>query len=230
MTRPGRLLLATLAATGILLLFAVAMTRDVTYDEDQYIAAGVLARYMLPYRDFIYLQGPLYPLLLGAVFRLVDGWFLLTARLLTFGLAVTAAALLWRILRTLGAGPWLAALLMAACLASPFLAAPLANTRNDALPLTLFLAGLLAHLHAPRSLRSQLLAGLLMGLAAEAKISYLFAPAILGLHALLTGRSQLLATSLGVALAALPAAICALLAPEAMRFGVVNYHLVAPWD
>jgi len=47
-----RIALGVCAVIGILMLFGAAMTQAVTYDEDQYIAAGILARSWLPYRDF----------------------------------------------------------------------------------------------------------------------------------------------------------------------------------
>ena len=234
---PGRLSsawrigVAAWVVLALIALFAAAMTRSVTYDEDQYIAAGAMARHLLPYRDFLYLQAPLYPLVLAPLFTLADGWFLLTGRLLTFVLAVVSGVLLWRILRRLGAAVPLTLVLMTACLLSPFLAAPLANSRNDALPLTLMLAGLALHLRAvDRSFWGQALAALLFGLAAEAKVSYVFAPAILGLHALFAPRRRLLPVLLGTALAAAPAAWFYALAPEAFRFALLDFHLIAPAD
>jgi hypothetical protein len=219
------------AALCLVVLFAVTMTRTVTYDEDQYIAAGVMARHLLPYRDFLYLQAPLYPFVLAPLFSWADGWFLLTGRLLTFGLAMVSGVLLWRILRRLGAGPPLTMLLMTACLTSPFLASPLANTRNDALPLALMLAGLAAHLRfVDRSFWGQVLAAVLFGLAAEAKVSYVFAPALLGVHALLAPRMRLAPVLLGTALAGAPAAWCWSIAPEAFRFALLDFHLTGPMD
>ena len=216
-------------AFAVLLLFAGAMTRSVSYDEDQYIAAGVLARHLLPYRDFMYLQGPLYPLVLAALFTVADGWFLLAGRLLTFALSVGSGVLLWHLLRRLGAGIPLAVALVTACLASPFLTAPMANTRNDMLPLFLMLAGLSVHLWSvERSWWGRVAAALLFGLAAEAKVSYLFGPLCLGIHALFAPRSRLPPFVLGTAAAAAPAAFFYIAAPEAFRFGVFEFHLRGP--
>ncbi len=227
----ARAALLVLALLGVALLFAAAMTRPVTYDEDQYIAAGVFARDMLPYRDFAYLQAPLYPFVLAGAFKLSGGWFLLTGRLLTFGLALMSSVLLWRLLRRLGAGVGLSAVLMAACLASPFLTAPLSNTRNDALPLALFLAGLSVHLWAvERSWWGRAGAALLFGLAVEAKVSYLFGPVALGVHALFAPRMRVPPFLLGTAVAAVPAVLCFAAAPEAFRFGVFDFHVAGPMD
>jgi len=234
-----RIALLTWATIGLALLFCGAMTRGVTYDEDQYIAAGVMAQELMPYRDFVYLQPPLYPFLLGALFPFAQGWFVLMARFFTFGLATLSALLLWHLVRRLGAGRFLAVILLTACLSSPFLLAPLANARNDALPLALMLAGLTAHLWAEdhqapicgdiwTERAARLAAALLMGLALEAKLSYLFAPAALLVHALFAPRRRLPPILLGGALSAVPAIFCAIEAPDAFRFGILDYHLAAP--
>lgn len=222
-----RIALGACAVIGVLMLFGAAMTQAVTYDEDQYIAAGILARSWLPYRDFLYLQAPLYAFVLGGLFKLSGGYFLLTGRLLTFFLALTSAALLWRLLRRLGAGKELAAVLMAACLTSPFLASALSNSRNDALPLTLMLAGLLLHLATGRGFWKRMAVALLFGLAVEAKVSYLFGAAMLGVYALLNARERLWPVLLGTLVAALPAMLCYAAAPEAFRFGLLDIHLTA---
>ena len=221
-----------LAAVGILLLLAAAMSRTVTYDEDQYLAAGLrVADGLLPYRDFVYLQPPLYPFVLGAVFKLSGGYYLLAGRLLTFGLSMVSAVLLWGLLRRLGAGLTLASVLMAACLASPFLASPLANTRNDVLPLTLMLAGLSLYLWAQdRRWWVRFAAAVLMGLAVEAKLTYLFAPVVLGVHALFHVRRRLLPVVLGTLVAAVPGLVLYRLAPDAMRFGLFEFHVTATPD
>ena len=254
---PAKAAILLWAAIGLAILLCGALTRGVTYDEDQYIAAGVLTQELMPYRDFLYLQPPLYPFFLAAIFPFAEGWYVLTARLVTFGLASVSALLLWHLVRKLGAGLLLAVILLTACLASPFLLAPLANARNDALPLTLMLAGLAAHLWAEdhatsarassrassrasfradplanfwRERSTRLVAALLMGLAVEAKLSYLFAPLAIGIHALFAPRHRLPPVLLGGALAALPAVWCWFEAPEAFRFGLLDYHLTAPTD
>ena len=233
-TAPGlsaiaRLGIVAWVALALLIVFAQAMTQPVTYDEDQYVAAGVLAMHALPYRDFAYLQSPLDPFVLAGLFRLTGGWFLLSARLLTFGLAVGSGLALWALLRRLGSGVALALVLLTACVMSPFLASPLANARNDALPLFLMLAGLWLYIWAvDRSWWGRAGAALLFGLAVEAKVSYLFGPLVLGLHALAVPRLRLPPYALGSAVAALPLLACWWVAPEAVRFGLLDYHLSAP--
>ena len=231
----GHLGIAVWSTLCILVLLCGAMTHELLYDEDQYIAAGVMARTLLPYRDFVYLQPPLYPLVLAPVLALAQDWFVLAARLFSFGLAVASGALLWAILRRLGASRLLAVLLVTACLTSPFLLGPRVTARNDGLPLTLMLAGLAAQLWAEdqtefrRETAARLLAALLFGLAAETKLTYLFGPAVLLAHALVLPLRRLGPVLLGLSFAALPAAYCYSEAPEAFRFGLFDYHLVAPF-
>jgi hypothetical protein len=240
----ARVGIAVWAALGLALLFCGAMTRTVSYDEDQYIAAGVMTLHMMPYRDFAYLQAPLYPLVLAPFFAVAHGWYLLMGRLVSFGFATCSALLLWHLVRRLGAGVALAMVLLTACLTSPFLLAPLANTRNDGLPLTLMLAGLAVHLWAEERgndrrpgrrtaspaavFAARFGAALLFGLAAEAKVSYAFAPLALGLHALFAPRRRLLPAVLGGLVAALPAAFFYAVAPVQFLFGILQYHLTAP--
>ena len=232
MTASKRMALVLQTVAAVVLLFAGAMARDVTYDEDQYLAAGwLVAQGMLPYRDFVYLQPPLYPFVLGAAFKVSGGYYLLTGRVVTFALGLVGGGFLWAVLRRLGAGLALATVLMAACLGSPFLASTLSNTRNDALPLALMLAGLWLHVRmADRSWWGLAGAALLLGLAVEAKLTYLFGPVALGIWALWAPRRRMLPVLVGTAVAALPAIAFYAMAPEALRFGLLDYHLVAPAD
>ncbi len=241
--RWGNAAFAAWGAWVVVALFATAMTTSVGYDEDQYVAAGVLARHLRPYADFVYLQPPLYPLLLSLLFGATDGYYLLAGRLLTWALSVASCAVLLDLLMRFGAGRLLAALLVTACLASPFLYGPIANTRNDILPLCLFLGGLALYLRAndrgraawPSSARALLLAaGLCLGLAVTAKLSYAFGPPAVLLHALLAGRRNggggrslppLLA---GLGAAATPGLYYLCVAPEGFLYGQLEYHLTAP--
>jgi hypothetical protein len=82
-----------------LALFASAVEGDYGHDEEQYVAAGFLAMEAQVYRDFIYLQTPLYPELLARVFRLLsDGSRYFTiSRLLTSACAMFTCTFLWGI-------------------------------------------------------------------------------------------------------------------------------------
>ncbi len=227
------LLLLLLALCGIALLLSASMARDVTFDEDPFLAGGLMvANGLLPYRDFAFLQAPLQAFALAAVFKLSGGWYVLSGRLLTFTLSVVSAALLWRLLRRLGADRVLGGVLLAACLASPFLATPLASARNDMLALTLFLAGLLLHLWAgDRSWTGRFAAALLMGLAVEAKLSFLFGPVALLAHAAFAPRRRLLPVLAGTLLAAVPMLLLVGAAgTAAVGFALFGDHALATAD
>ena len=78
-----------------LVLFAAAMTTRLNYDEELYVSGAYFARRLSVYRDFVSVQPPLYTWILCAVFDLVDGWYLLTARVVTWLLGFGACALLF---------------------------------------------------------------------------------------------------------------------------------------
>jgi hypothetical protein len=231
----GRYHAAAISAWHIvfpLLLLARALTAPIDYDEDQYVAAGLMARHLMLYRDFIYLQPPADPLLLAGLFTLSGGYYFLVARVLTGALATGVFVLTITLLRRYGAGRGLAAALASIVLLSPFLDRPTATARNDILPLALFLAGLVLYLDAPQRARSWLVAaGLCVGLAVEAKISYVFAPLALLLHAAWprTGRLPHLAPlAAGIALAALPGLYYLAVAHDGFLFDLLEYHMTAP--
>ena len=219
----------------LLLLLARALTTPIDYDEEQYVAAGVMARHLMLYRDFIYLQGPADPLLLAGLYSLIGGYYLLTARLLSWVLAVWVFGLTISLLRRFGLGRGFSVALASVVLLSPCLAVAIATARNDILPLALFLAGLLLYLDAPakaRPARWLALAGLVIGLAVEAKVSYVFAPLALLLHGFWASRDrfrQLAPLAAGIAVAALPGLCYLALAPEQAWYDLLEYHQTAPF-
>jgi hypothetical protein len=215
-----------------LMLFTRALTGEIDYDEDQYVAAGVMARHLMLYRDFIYLQSPAYALLLAGLFTLTGGYYLLAARALSGVLAIAIFGLTIRLVRRYGAGSVLATMLASIALLSPFLDRSIATSRNDLLPLALFLGGLLLYLDtAARPHQWAVLAGFCIGLAVEAKISYVFMPLVLLLHAAWPGtgrRRQLIPLAAGLTLAALPGLYYLALAPENFLYDLLEFHMTAP--
>lgn len=205
------------------------------HDEDQYVAAGALARDLRLYADFVFLQPPLHPLVLAGLYGLFDGQHLLVARLLTFACAAGSIALLLRLTTRLGAGLGLAALLTGLVLLSPFVVWPLASARNDAMPFFLLIAGVVLYVEAavPRGRLRLLAAGVLLGAAACTKLSYVFAPLVVALHLLVVTRGpdlppRLAWFALGLGVAAAPAAWFLFTAREGFLYGVFTYHLTAP--
>ena len=84
------------------------MTAPLDYDEELYVSGAYFARNLSVYHDFVSVQPPLYIWILSAIFDLVGGWYLLTARVVT-GLRFGACALLYSLLPPVGPdgpGPW----------------------------------------------------------------------------------------------------------------------------
>lgn len=218
-------------------LLGIAAFRPIDHDEGQYVAAVALMRSGLPFRDFPYLQTPLQPLVFAPLAWLCEGWLFVALRAVNALCAAGAAALLYRAIRRSGGSrrsAWLGAAALVTSHAFLFAATV---ARNDALPLLLHTAGLVLLLEAPGSGRRQILfmlAGLALGAAASAKISYGLPAAAIGLFALLNvrrfGPSGVLALATGGMAGGLPTLILWAVAPDAAWFGIIDYSLKAPLE
>ncbi len=216
---------------------AASLFRSIDHDEGQYVAAVALMRHRLPYRDFPYLQTPLQPLLFAPLAWACEGWLFPTLRIVNALLVAAAVAVIACAARSAGASPrgaGLAALVLATSHTALFAATV---ARNDALPLLFHVIGLwlfvpVAREGASGTARRALLAGLMLGAAASAKINYGLPAAAVGLFALLRwrvlGLQVVLALALGGLLGGLPTALLWSLAPDAARFGIIDYGLRAP--
>jgi 4-amino-4-deoxy-L-arabinose transferase-like glycosyltransferase len=163
-------------------LFAAAMTNPLNYDEEQYIAGAYFARELSMYRDFISIQPPTYTWMLAGLFELVGGWYLLTGRLVTWLFSLFTCLLLYSLMVSYGAGRIAAFVLLIGFVTSPFLDVPLTTTRNDIVPLFLFVLGIWLCTEKgalARSFGRMLATGVALGLAAATKYLYLFAAPVL---------------------------------------------------
>ncbi len=218
-------------------LVAASLFRSIDHDEGQYVAAVALMRHSLPYRDFAYLQTPLQPLLFAPLAWACEGWLFPALRMVNALLAAAAIAVIAHAARAAEASPR-GACLAALALATSHMALFAATVaRNDALPLLLHIIGLWLFVPVARegeagSARRAMLAGLMLGAAASAKINYGLPAAAVGLFALLRWRilgiRVVLALVLGGLLGGLPTALLWSLAPDAARFGIIDYGLRAP--
>ncbi|WP_019054112.1 hypothetical protein [Sphingobium xenophagum] len=218
-------------------LLGIAAFRPIDHDEGQYVAAVALMRSGLPYRDFAYLQTPLQPLTFAPLAWLCEGWLFLALRAVNALCAAGAAALLFRALCREGGSSrnaGIATVALVTCHAFLFAATV---ARNDALPLLLHMGGLALLLDALGQARrpsSYMLAGLLLGAAASAKISYGLPAAAIGLFALLNmrrvGPMNVLALAAGGMAGGLPTLILWGIAPDAAWFGIIDYSLKAPLE
>ena len=225
-------------AAALVLFAALALAMPVDHDEGQYVAAAhFVARGLIPYRDFAYLQTPLQPYLIAPLAWLAHGWLLVAARLAN-ALAVAVAALLLgrtavRLSGRTIAGP-LAIIAVVAIDAVQFGATV---ARNDALPM-LFFAAALERLFAAHQIspRRAALAGLLLALAASTKISYALptaAAAAMALwHARRADRTQVAALIAGMAVGALPTVLFLAWQTKPFLFGAYHYSIdaVTAWQ
>ncbi len=247
--RAALVLAALVLAALAVLLFGVAMRRDLNHDEHQFLAAGALSARegLWPYRDFAWFHMPALAWLNAALFRLADP-LLLSARLLniaaatgTFALLMgTAFARLRRISPARRPAAGAAAVLLLA--ASPAFLHASGRAWNHDLPIFLSLAAFLlllwglehgpgrdGHAAAGSAAAGSAAAGLLLGLAIAVRLSYaplalpfLLAPLLWNVR----GRRFLwsaLAFAAGMAVGLLPALWGFATAPDAFLFGNLTY-------
>src|SRR5262249_19243363 len=134
------------------------------------------------YRDFIYVQTPLYPELLAGVFRLFanGGGYFLIARLLNWTCTIATCALLWGIgwritgRAVVGFGTSLL------FVGSSLVIGSIASTRNDMAPCAVALTAVALVLWAiqpgRRTRGIMALAGFFLALAVGLKLIYAFVP------------------------------------------------------
>lgn len=229
----NRLILAYWLLLG-LLLTGFVLGRGYNHDEEQFLAAAVLAMDQVPYRDFIYLQPPAYPALLSGLFRLLgmsDGYFLV-ARLVNLGFTLAALAALWCFARRQAVEPWPAlavTLLFATCTA---IQPAIDSMRNDMAPCALALWAVVLLLWEgerpkPRQAMTAL-AGLLLAGAVGMKLSYAFAPFLLILWSLWQRRALLPGLIAGGAVGGLLLLPWLMAGWDGFVEGVFTYHRVTP--
>jgi 4-amino-4-deoxy-L-arabinose transferase-like glycosyltransferase len=242
----GEKLAPTAAFVGLgVVLFAAAMTGPLDYDEEHYVAGAYFARDLSVYRDFVSVQPPLYTWILSAVLDVVDDWYLLTARLVTWVFGFGACALLYSLLTSCGTGRVGAFALVVGFATSPFTEGPLVETRNDIMPLCFFLAALRLCLGADgefsRSVPRLMLSGLFAALAMAMKYTYVFAAPILAAVLLYDEHVRREANSVftaprtgsflaGAALGALPLVYSLAVHRDRFVFETLQFHLTAGFD
>ena len=225
------LVLSLIGAAAVLAALAISMPVD--HDEGQYVAPALLAGRLRPFADFMYLQTPLQLYLTAPLAGLTQGWSFLALRLANAAMGWGVLALVYAAQRRLGVprGRALATgtLLL---LAYPFEFAA-AIARNDALPALLEAGAMLAGIAALESPRRAwplwTLAGLLLGAAASAKLSYalpLGGAELFLLWSVRRGRASfasLIGCGLGALAGLVPTALAWLSAPEPFVWGVFTY-------
>lgn len=222
------------AAAVLLLLFAVAV-RKIDHDESQYVAAVALMRHGLPFRDFVYLQTPLQPLLFAPLGFVRDLPLLLALRAANLVAGLTAAAAVAAAAQAAGGdrtSARLAALLM---LCSDAFLFACGVARNDTLPaafLALGIWSLIRVLEKREGPRWMFAAGLCLAAAASTKISYAIPAAGAGLFLVTrwreVGTRPMASFLVGAAVGSMPTLWMAVAYPDAFWFGVLDYGVRAP--
>jgi hypothetical protein len=221
-----------LAVVALAVLYAMlAVVRPVDHDESQYVAAAMLAKNGLPYRDFAYFQTPLQPLLFGPLAALFGVMAWPGLRMVNAVLGALTVAMVERAARAGGAGQRTAlgaAALFACCDILLFSAAV---ARNDALPAAMLAGAVWIAVGTAKGEGTRgraVLAGFLLAGAAAAKVSYaLPALAYFG-WALLDRRHRPAMIALGALPIVAMVAWLASQAPEAFRFEVFTFPTLAP--
>ncbi len=233
---PFRWLLVVAVALAWLVPVALAMPAN--HDEGQYVSAAYfVARGLLPYRDFAYLQSPLQPFVYAPLAWLLPGWSYLATRLANALATALAAGLIGRTAAGLSGDHRIGWLAAAAVLSTDAVLFGGSVARNDALPFLLFALSLerLFGVAAPGRARLAL-AGLAVGLAASAKLSFAVPAATMLAMALWHGvwnrRASLAALLAGMALGGAPILIAVALVPTIFLFDVYHYSIdaVAAWQ
>jgi hypothetical protein len=232
---------AALGALALLLL-GLALIHPLSHDEQQYVASAALAYDAQIYRDFIYLQTPYMPLLLGAAMEVVSDRPFLVARLFNWAVSAASVLLVYLLARRVAPRSYYEALGAAALFTSSSLAYySFGTARNDLLPCFFALLGVYFFLCASgatgrRAAVQNFLCGAMLAAAVGSKITYAFAPLTLLLFSLARqwrapvsgyARLELVPLVAGGLAGAIPMLVVALSSFANFWYGVVQYHATA---
>lgn len=229
-----RALAAAQIAAFILILaglVALALYAPDNHDEAQYAATAVLSRDGLPFRDFLSLQPPVHALLYAPLAAWFSGDTFLVMRLataLTAGLLLIAVYGAQRRLGVSALSATIASIALAGCAAFQFAGSVV---RNDMLAALFMAAGIAATIPRRSSAdasRRWAVAGLLLGLAAATKLSYvpaLVAPLFVLRRDAAAWRPYLAGAALGLA----PLLALAAVAPAQAWYGLIEFGVHAPF-
>lgn len=223
------------------LLLANAITYGYGHDEEQFVAAGVLGKSLLLYRDFPFLQTPYWALVLSALFSFIEGDYFFYARVLCGVFAIGSLVISFFLFRRITNQNSIAismALLFAISDASLLASG---NARNDIFPIFLswcslyFFACIVAS-DSPKNWQF-CVAGAFSVAAVGAKVSWAFLPMGQILYIIWIwwqspkkhGGRALLWFSLGGMLTATPVLWLAAIAFQKFIYGNILYHLSAPY-
>jgi hypothetical protein len=211
-----------------------ALTQNINQDEEQYITAAYLAQHMRLYADFLYLQLPIYPLVLSKLFMLFANVSpFLVARLLAAALAIGSVVVFFNLAARLSASLPFAFILTSLFASAPLMLRAYGLTRNDIMPIFFGLCGvwlLLRGLSAEDKQRGRVfalfLAGVCMALAVGAKATAAFIPLSALLYIFVRAKRQLLPFVIGGAAGSLPIVYYAATAFDKFLYCNVLFRLI----
>ena len=224
-----------LAALCVAMVFH-SLTQYITNDEEIFVTAAYLAQHMRLYADFLYLQSPIYPLVLSKLLMLFSSVSpFLIARLLSAALAIGSVVVFFGLAARLSKSKRLAAIFTSLFASAPFMLQAYGSARNDIMPIFFGLCGVwfaLRGLDAERKQSSSYLAlffaGFCMALAVGAKVTAAFIPLSAMLYIFLRAKLRLLPLILGGAVGSLPIVYYATTAFDKFLYCIATFHLTAP--
>ena len=223
---------ACLAALCVAMVFH-SLTEWFHTDEEVYVTPAYLAQHMRLYSDFLYLQTPIYPLVLSQLLMLFSSVSpFLIARLLSAALAIGSVIVFFDLAARLSKSERVAAILASLFASAPLMLLAYGSSRNDIMPIFFGLCGVWFTLRGLNAERKQsgsylalFLAGFCMALAVGAKLTAAFIPLSALLYIFLRAKRGLLPLVLGGAVGSLPIVYYATAAFDKFLFGNATFHL-----
>ncbi len=219
-------------------LLAVALYSPINHDENQYVAGVYYGWTLNPYRDFLFLQPPGFPLIMGWLKAVSAGHLLITLRIANavvgLGILLLAYAGLRQLMVSRGVSIFSCCMIL---VTQPFLFSA-GVVRNDLLAAWFFAAAIFLLVHILSRSRERTLlaaaAGLSLVIAGLVKQSYFVAilPPVIALGWIAFARPQaafgprsFTAGLLGAAVGLVPLAYYAIMDWPGFYEGVLGYHL-----
>lgn len=225
------LVFAGFAALCVVMVFH-SLTQYLNQDEEVFVAAAYLAQHLRVYADFLYLQSPIYPLVLSKPLMLFSGVSpFLIARLFSAVLAIGSIAAFFKLAARLSRSIYLALTLASVFASAPLMLLAYGSARNDIMPIFFGLWGVWFAIYGLDAKRERsgnfvalFIAGICMALAVGAKVTAAFVPLSALLYIYLRAKPKLLPLILGGAVGSLPIVYCAVTDFDKFLFCNVTLH------
>src|SRR3974377_1407981 len=120
------------------LTFAIifhSLTQYINQDEEAFVTPAFLAQNLRIYIDFIYLQSPIYPLVVSKLFILFRESPFLIARLFSAALAIGSVFVFFMLASRFSRNKWFGLLLSCLLASAPLMLLAYGSARNDIMPI-----------------------------------------------------------------------------------------------